>query len=277
MVIEKHITITHDLGTAVDWLADHCALSRGRIKKVMQCGAVWLTRAGTSEANTQRLRRAKSVLKAGDELHLYYNPSIIDAPVPTAQLIADEGDYSVWFKPAGMYTQGTKWGDHHTIVRWAEQHLQPERSAKIVHRLDRATTGLVLLAHSKKAAGLLSQMFQQRQVTKHYQAVVYGCFGPVGSSRSITDDIDGKAARSDVTVIAANDHQSLLNVHIHTGRKHQVRRHLAENGYPIVGDSLHHTDAPESSLQLQSSVLAFACPLGAGPRDYRAPADLQLR
>lgn len=264
-VKEKHIVIEQDQLNVIDCLVEQTGLSRSRVKHVMQCGAVWLTRArnGNSKGNTntQRLRRAKTELRRGDELHLYYNADIIDAEVPPATLFADEGEYSVWFKPAGMYTQGTKWGDHHTIVRWAEKHLQPERIAKIVHRLDRATSGLIILAHSKKAAALLSQMFQNREIEKHYHATVHGIFGEIGSTRQINDEIDGKHARSDVTVLATNESTSLLNVHIHTGRKHQVRRHLSENGFPIVGDNLYGIGNELVAMKLHSNYLAFNCPI----------------
>lgn len=276
-IIEKHIVIEQAQQNVVDCLEEHTGLSRSRIKHVMQCGAVWLTRAryGNSQGNTntQRLRRAKTELRQGDELHLYYSADIIDAEVPPAKLIADEGEYSVWYKPAGMYTQGTKWGDHHTIVRWAEKHLQPERIAKIVHRLDRATSGLIILAHSKKSAALLSQMFQDRKVEKHYRATVHGIFGELGSTKQINDDIDGKHARSDVTVLAVNESNSVLNVHIHTGRKHQVRRHLSECGFPIIGDRLYGTAKQDAQLGLTAVYLQFISPFSGDLKQYRWSLD----
>ena len=66
---------------------------------------------------------------------------------------------SIWYKPYGIYCQGSKWGDHHTIHRMAEQQLQ--RPCFIVHRLDRATTGLVIVAHKKKIAAALAALFAQ--------------------------------------------------------------------------------------------------------------------
>lgn len=268
--IELHVTVSEQATDAVSLLAKHCDLSKTRLKQVMQCGAVWLTRG----QQTKRLRRASASLLLGDVVHMYYDASTIDMTPPPAQLLADEGDYSVWFKPAGMFTQGTKWGDHHTIGRWAETHLQPQRTAKIVHRLDRHTFGLILLAHSKNAAGELSRMFRERAIEKHYWAVVEGRFGAKGEQRRIETPIDDKYAISDVTVLEAVGSRSLLNVQIGTGRKHQVRRHLSESGFPIVGDGLFGQTAPEG-LQLCAVKLAFTCPLSGQVRDYQTPALLR--
>jgi tRNA pseudouridine32 synthase/23S rRNA pseudouridine746 synthase len=268
--IELHLPVSSDGLLPVDLIAENCELSKGRIKQVMQCGAVWLTR----QQNTRRLRRAKAALKAGDEIHMYYDANTIDSVPPAPTLIADEGDYSVWYKSCGMYTQGTKWGDHHTVGRYAEQNLKPERSAKIVHRLDRHTSGLILLAHSKQAASLLSELFRERQVEKHYWAVVLGKFGELNSRITITDPVDDKHATSHVTVVERSDSHSLVDVEIETGRKHQVRLHLSKNGFPIVGDRMFGgEEGPD--LQLCSVSLKFRCPVTGEPRKYETPMDMR--
>ena len=266
--IELHLPVESEQ-SALDCLAANCELSRTRLKQVMQCGAVWLTRG----QNTKRLRRAKADLQVGDELHMYYDAATIDMQPPPAQLVADEGDYSVWFKPAGMFTQGTKWGDHHTISRWAETHLEPQRTAKIVHRLDRHTFGLILLAHSKQAAAELSRVFREREIEKHYWAITEGVFGEVDEQRRIETPIDDKYAISDVTVLGISGGRSLLNVQIGTGRKHQVRRHLSESGFPIVGDKMFGQEAPQGR-QLCAVKLAFTCPLTQQTRLYETPPEL---
>lgn len=256
--LELHLPVTDATLTAVDMLEQAsaetvCPLSRARIKHLMQCGAVWLTRSATNNPGTARLRRAKAALTVGDELHLYYDADVIDAEIPAALLIADEREYSVWYKPSSLLTQGTKWGDHHTIGRWAEQHLEPQRTASIVHRLDRHTSGVMLLAHNKRAARELSTLFRERNIDKYYHAIVHGVFGEVGQQTTITDAIDDKPAVSHVTVLAVDDHRSLVEVKIETGRKHQVRRHLSENGYPIVGDKLFGQSTPTTNPWLKDN------------------------
>ena len=118
--------------SAVDLLAGATGFSRQRIKQIMQKGAVWVTLASGGENNAQRLRRAKKVLHPGDTLHLYYDEKILSEEPPTPELIADEGTYSVWYKPYGLRSQGSKWSDHCTIARWAETHLEPQRPAFVV-------------------------------------------------------------------------------------------------------------------------------------------------
>ncbi|MEH6648593.1 MAG: RNA pseudouridine synthase [Motiliproteus sp.] len=259
---EIHSLIDQPDIKAIEWLAQACqntaelaeSPSRAELKLAMQKGAVWLTRKGS----TQRLRRATRSLKPGDELHLYYDAQVLQQSPLEPQLIADEGDYSVWNKPCGMLCQGSKYGDHTTLYRWAETQLQPERPAFIVHRLDRATSGLILLAHNKRTARLLSGLFEARQVDKRYRAVVKG-------SLELTDalidaPVDGKSARSRVTTLQVDKRRelSLVEVRLETGRKHQIRQHLLSVGHAIMGDRLYGTgDRDGCDLQLQSCFLSF--------------------
>lgn len=246
------------------------ALSKAQIKEAISKGALWLTRG----KHTQRLRRVKKPLQDGDQLHFYYNSAVLASKVPDAILISDETDYSVWYKPYGMLSQGSKWSDHCTIARFAQQHLTPERPAFIVHRLDKAATGLILIAHSKKAARALSSMFENRttgdnslsySLNKHYQIIVHGNHRINEQPQVITTDVDGKSARSTFTCLAYDEKkdQSLIEVKIDSGRKHQIRLHAASIGLPVVGDRLHgNADENEAQdLQLCAVSLSFICPL----------------
>lgn len=244
------------------------SISSTQLKKAMSKGALWLTRG----KYTQRLRRIKKKLQIGDELHLYYNETVLANEVPEAILISDENEYSVWYKPFGMLSQGSKWGDHCTISRYVQKNLTPERSVFIVHRLDRAATGLMLIAHTKKAASALSSMFEQRTVNnnlleKHYQIIVHGDHSKIQQPQIITKDIDGKKARSIFYCLAYDKtkDQSLIKVKIESGRKHQIRIHAAESGFPIVGDRLHGiTESDDiNNLQLCAISLSFVCPLNS--------------
>ena len=266
-LIEKHIEIDQANVTAVDVISSHTQLSKQTIKQTMSKGAVWLSRG----KHTQRLRRASRKLNKGDTLHLYYNAKILATQSPQASLIADEGDYSVWYKPCGMLSQGSKWSDHCTISRWASQHLKPERSAFIVHRLDRAATGLILLAHTKKATTALTQLFQQRAISKRYQAIVHGNFPASPEVLTINNLIDNKPAISHIRLIEYSETKdcSLVSIDIETGRKHQIRKHLASAGFPILGDRLYGNENEfTTDLQLTAVSLRFNCPLHNTPRHY---------
>jgi tRNA pseudouridine32 synthase/23S rRNA pseudouridine746 synthase len=265
---ETHVRVESPEDNAVDLLHRETGLSKQRVKLAMTQGAVWVTRG----RNTQRLRRAKRALRAGDEIHLYYDAAILaQIPVEPA-LIADVGGYSVWHKPRGLRSQGSKWGDHCTVVRWAERHLQPERPAFTVHRLDRAANGLILVAHSKTIAAALSKLFRERAVEKRYRALVAGDFSSQPDPFRVEEPIDGKEAVSEIALlkVCAGSEQSLVDVRIETGRKHQIRRHLAESGHRVIGDRLYGTGAIDGEdLQLTAYLLAFHCPVKDEPVEYR--------
>jgi len=269
---EKHVDIQEQEKTAVDILKDETGFSKQHIKQVMKQGAVWLTR----QNKTQRIRRADKQLKKGDQLHLYYDEKVLSEKVAAAIVIADEGDYSILYKPYGMLSQGSKWGDHCTINRWAEQQLKPQRPAIIVHRLDRSASGLILIAHKKQTAGIFSRLFEQRQITKKYQAIVHGEFP---AEMLLDAKLDGRQAISRASLIEYDSHAdlSLLEVNIDTGRKHQIRRHLAEAGFPIVGDRLYGKAAEgDENLKLVSYFLSFVSPIDQQLKQYVLPEALQL-
>jgi len=235
----------------------------------MTRGAVWVTQG----RSTQRLRRAKRSLSVEDVVHLYYDANILDEVPIEPTLIADLVGYSVWNKPYGLRSQGSKWGDHCTVARWAERNLAPERNAFTVHRLDRAANGLILVAHAKKVAAALSTLFREREVEKRYRVRVKGDFSLQSSPLRVEDPIDDKSAVSEFSFIESGDGESLLNVLIETGRKHQIRRHLADMGYPVVGDRLYGTGEQDGvDLQLTACLLAFQCPVSGEPVEYRLPA-----
>lgn len=282
---EFHIPITIEGKTALDWLDESVDLSRQRLKRIMQKGCVWLERVkgdatetpenptssvkASQQAYIQRLRRAKKILHKHDILHFYYDQSVLANETAPAILLEDLGEYSVWNKPTGMLSQGSKWGDHCTVNRWAEKYLQPQRAAFIVHRLDRAAHGLIILAHKKSMAKQLSKMFEQRQIEKRYRVRVEGDFSSMLSIedcvRTINDAIDGKTAISHVTLLTfdALNNTSTLEVHIETGRKHQIRKHLSILGFPVVGDRLYGNGSNTVDLQLQAKSLRFTCPITA--------------
>lgn len=235
--------------TGVSALYARCDLSKGQIKDAMQKGAVWLRRDGRA----QRLRRAKRQLRAGDALSLYYNEAILKLEPARPQLLRDEQNYSLWYKPAGLMATGSRYADHHSILRQVELALH--RPTLLVHRLDRFTRGVMLLAHSKKTAAALSKQFSDRVVQKIYQAEVVGS---MDQSRTVELSVNGKPAVSHIRPLQTNADRTIVEVQIETGRKHQIRTHLAAIGYPIVGD--RKAGQGERDLQLVAVRLCFVCP-----------------
>ena len=264
---ELHLDVSGDDMTAIDLLAEHTDFSRQKIKQIMQQGAIWLTQGNY----TKRIRRASKKLKVGQNLHLYYNADILSQTHFKPELIADEKQYSVWFKPAGMLSQGSKYGDHCAIHRWAETHIQPQRNAFPVHRLDKATSGLILVAHSKKAAIALAKLFSEHSINKHYKALVHGTLAETTAiPLTIDEALDGRQA---ITRIQGVDSQknncSLLDIQILTGRKHQIRQHLANIGHPIVGDRLYGSGIKDKrDLCLTAYKISFLSPFDQQNKHY---------
>ncbi len=235
---------------AVDALAQLSGLSKGAVKRAMNAGAVWMEEKG----RRVRLRKATRLLPAGTPVWLYYDAALLSKPIPQAQCVRREKGWSVWFKPAGLLTQGNQWGDAASLLRQAEKALG--RPMWLVHRLDRETAGLVLLAHHRQAAGALSRQFQRRQVVKGYRAWVKG---EVREGGVIASPLDGKPARTRfevVRTVAAPLPMTEVDITLETGRLHQIRRHFAELGHPVVGDPRYGGAAP-LPLQLLSYRLRF--------------------
>ena len=244
-------------------LAMHTGLSQSKIKDAMHKGALWLKRGNSSK----RLRRASKTLQIGDQLNLNYNPQLLSQGVIEPFLVHDAKDYSIWFKPYGLACQGSRWGDFASISRWVEINFpkltgMPERSVFLVHRLDRATSGLMLLCHSKAAARLFSELLSKGHIDKRYQAIVHGDFSVLPPDYEVDLPVDGKASRSVFSYVDRRDDYSLIDIRLLTGRKHQIRQHLSSLEYPIVGDRLYgHASSGSKNLQLQSVSLRFICPL----------------
>ncbi|WP_172959667.1 RluA family pseudouridine synthase [Thiomicrorhabdus aquaedulcis] len=281
-----HIPINQPGVSALDWVFTQGQpstlepLSKQQLKACFDKGAVWHTpytqhngHSLITHTKTVRLRRVKKVLAVGDTLDFYYQPNVLNQTVPPATLVADFGDYSVWIKPRGMLSQGSKWGDFTALYRWVEMHYAPNgqtRQAWIVHRLDRATAGLMLLAHTKKMAQTLSHYFETGQIHKTYQANVWGNWGDtlnIQGTLTLTQPIDDKSAISHLTLRSQGVGMARVAIAIDTGRKHQIRRHLAAVGLPIMGDRLYGDAQQDATLaqrpncQLTAYQLRFTCPI----------------
>jgi len=263
-----------------DWLAGITGLSRARIKDAIDKGALWHAPAGRRPA---RLRRVTGSPASGDTVALYYDSQVLACEPPLPRLIASEAQYTVWEKPPGLLVEGSRFGDHATLERLAARLTG--RPVWLPHRLDRDAGGVMLVAHTRGAAARLSALFHDRHVEKHYQALVAGqpCPGGVsggvsgGASdgdggRVLDAPLDGKPSLTRIRLLArdAVADTSLLEVSIETGRYHQIRRHLAGIGHPILGDPLHGGRPDPRGLCLRAIRLAFADPWDGRPRRFEA-------
>lgn len=254
-------------GTGLSQLIECSDLSESDLTDAAIKGALWC-----KPVNAHKLKRIRDVAKTfsvGDELHLNFNAAVLSQKPLAPTLVADEVNYSIWNKPTGMLSQGSKWSDHCTITQTVA--VIHEKPAFLVHRLDKAASGLIVVAHTKNALKKLTDMFANRLVEKHYQVKVHGEFS-LDLPLRLDKDVQGKTAVSHVISASydSNSNTSALVVNIETGRKHQIRDHLHSIAYPVVGDRLFDPDrVHDQDLCLHASSLAFNCPFTNKPKRFK--------
>jgi tRNA pseudouridine32 synthase/23S rRNA pseudouridine746 synthase len=272
-VLTKTVT-PGDPTTACEFLAECTALSKRRIKDAMGKGAVWLKK---KKGKHQRSRRATTGLRPGDIISIYYDEALLGKHPTVPELISDQKRYSVWVKPAGLMTQGTKYGDHCSLLRQVEDHFKTKRKVYLIHRLDREAAGLVLIAHDKTAAGRLSRLFQTRQIIKRYTARVRGNLTGGPPTNTIDSILDGKQTATEFSVSGYDPatRTSRVEIVIRTGRKHQIRRHFEMIGHPVMGDPRYGKDNKnKEGMQLAATALEFSCPFKNERRVFKYRAGL---
>lgn len=249
-----------------DYLAEHTGLAKGRVKDAMLKGALWLSKRG---GKRRRLRRASTMIGSGDTVEFYYDPELLALSPPPARCLDDQKRYSVWFKPPGLMAQGTEYGDHCTLMRQAEIHFRPHRPVFLVHRLDREAAGVMLLAHDRRAAAHLSELFRDGLIAKRYRVRVRGRLNEAKGEINLT--LDGKEALTRYAVAAYDEgaDESMLDVSIETGRLHQIRRHFAMIGHPVLGDPRYGAgNKNREGMRLEAVGLRFRCPFSGREMDY---------
>jgi 23S rRNA pseudouridine1911/1915/1917 synthase len=279
-------------------LAGH---SRSQIQRLIREGHVHLDgRAG----------RANQPVKAGQRISVELPEPVVPAVEAEAlplRIVYEDPDLVVVDKPAGMVVHPAAGHVSGTLVNALLHHIKDlsgiggELRPGIVHRLDRGTSGLMVVAKHDAAHDALARQFHDREVDKEYVALVWGevmagrrIDQPIGRDASNRKKMSARArhSRAAVTRIVGAEHLgralTLARVAIHTGRTHQIRVHLSGIGHPVVGDALYggvhrrvpgdlravtHLDRPF----LHAARLAFAHPADGRRMEFTSPlpADLQ--
>ena len=248
-------------------------------------------------------------MKAGQTISIELPEAVDPVPQPEAlplPILYQDEDLIVVDKPAGMVVHPAAGHASGTLVNALLHHVDDlsgiggEKRPGIVHRLDRGTSGLMVVAKHDRAHEELSRQFHDREVEKEYFALVWGevqagrrIDAPIGRDPSNRKKMSARARRSREAVtriIGAEKLRvlTLVQVAIHTGRTHQIRVHLSAIGHPIVGDSLYggvHRRVPgdlRAVTHLERPFLHAARLVFKHPRDGRRmefsselPGDLQ--
>lgn len=248
----------------IDFLAAHSNLSKSVLKKVLNNGGVWVRLF--KNARLVRNRRATQEINLESSVEFYYDPKLTAMEIPEAKEVFKSREWGLWYKPQGLLSQGTEFGDHCSILRQIEK---AKNKAWLVHRLDREASGLMLFAYTKNAARLFSELWQKHEVRKIYKVEVVGVIAKAGE---INLELDGKTARTTYTVLEAGAHTSKLLVEIHTGRLHQIRRHLEMIGYPVLGDPQYGVGNKNTAgLRLMAFQLIFRDPFTQKEINFQLP------
>jgi 23S rRNA pseudouridine1911/1915/1917 synthase len=241
---------------------------------------------GGCAVNSAMVRVASRSVRPGDvvEIGVMEPGRFRELVLPLESLLYEDADLIAVNKPAGVNTQRTPYQLKGTLEFWVSEYFRHQGSnepARVIHRLDRGTSGVMLFPKHKRAAAWLSSRFHDGLVDKRYLALVSGrpqqelwavdgAIGKVGTSR-YGIMTEGRTALTEFRLMSASTSHSLVEARPLTGRTHQIRVHLESCGLPIVGDATYGGD-PSDRMMLHCVELSFANESGTEIR-VTAPLD----
>lgn len=253
-------------------VAAKIGMSRRKARRIIDLGGSYI--------NRKRVRVASRQVEFGDIIELEYNPQVYqqvkkpDIGFQEADLLYQDQGLLVINKPPGLPSQATKTQAVFHVVALLKKFLvslgQEQANLQLTHRLDKETSGVLILAKEQKPMQWMSDQFRNRQVEKEYHALVYGMsredtftvacqLSAIQPETGIVKVIK-RGGRDSVTHFSvikrfSDWHMTLFRCQPITGRSHQIRVHLAHRGFPIVGDKVYG-QGKQSALpdELQSLV-----------------------
>ena len=264
--------------------------SRSRLQQLIRSGFVRLNKQTT---------RPRQIVRGGDKIHLIEPPlekiEMRPEPIPLDVLFEDD-DLIIINKPADLTVHPGAGQREHTLVNALLSHcttlsgIGGKERPGIVHRLDKETSGCLVVAKNDVAHRELSKQFAARTVEKIYLALVAGKLRkptgvieenigrhPVQRKRMSVSSKRGRAAKTEYRVIRSSYQASLVECRLHSGRTHQIRVHLHHLGHPVLGDKIY---APRFAKNFHRQMLhawklGFRHPCTGEWRSFEAslPAD----
>jgi 23S rRNA pseudouridine1911/1915/1917 synthase len=299
---QKLIAASTDAGRRLDLFVAQGIpeLSRTRIQELVREGHVRVD---------GRIAKVSHRVAAGESIEI----EVLPRPAPEAlpedlplDLLYMDDDFVIVNKPAGMVVHAGAGHSSGTLVNALLHRLGNLPAAGgalrpgIVHRLDRETSGAMVVARNDQAHEHLSEQFRSRNVRKIYLALVHGKMprdsgtitlpisrDPRRRTRMTARAAKGRHARTDWRVVARLDRCTLVEAALHTGRTHQIRAHFAAIGHPVVGDTLYGAPrglrAGTRNLPLlernflHAASIGFSHPSSGAWVEVRAPLPRDLR
>lgn len=237
--------------------------------------AVKLIEQGRVLVNNKPQLKAGYKLRPKDNIVINFDENEkINIPEIDLEIVYEDNDCIVINKPVGILTHSKgAYNPEATVATWLSARIKgiDEERAGIVHRLDRATSGVMILAKNADSLSWLQKQFSQRRTKKQYIAITQGIFKQLEAEidmpiernpkkpQTFRVGSNGKSASTTYKVIDSSDKYSFVRLRPFTGRTHQLRVHLAQLGHPIVGDQLYGGERADR-LYLHAESLEITLP-----------------
>ena len=265
------------------YVAQECPeLSRSYVQRLISDGYITVNNCAAKGS----LR-----LKIGDRVTAMIPPPSPPRPLPEEiplSIVYEDGDLLVVDKPAGLTVHPAPGHPSHTLVNAILAHcpdlaISGSMRPGIVHRLDKNTSGLLVVAKNDVAQQNLSNQLKARSMLKRYLVLVQGHLSPergiieapIGrdprNRKRMAVVPEGREARTQYRVIRYLDNYTLLEVTLETGRTHQIRVHLSAIGFPVVGDEVYGRKSPHLERQfVHACYLSFRLPSSGEYAEFRS-------
>ena len=263
-------------------LADH---SKTKVKSMLKHNQFAVNSMPTSQFDTP--------LEDGDKVSVNFTKSFRVFSSPRIKLVYEDNDILVINKGYGVLSMGTdniKEGTAYSIMREYVKYSDPRAKVFIVHRLDRDTSGLMMLAKTMEAKDTMQHNWNNMVLNRKYVAVVEGVIpddeGVVKSYLAETaqfevystqDPTKGQLAITRYKVLKRSSGYTLVELELDTGRKNQIRVHMKDLGHPIVGDRKYGaSSSPIRRLALHARTLRFVHPITRKEMNFELPVPTRF-
>lgn len=281
-------------GMRIDaFLSANTEFSRSRVSALMLEGAVRVDGEVQAKPSYKVSVGQKIVLSVPQVKEV----DIVAQNIPI-DILYQDADVVIVNKPCGMVVHPAAGNEDGTLVNALLYHVKDlsgiggEMRPGIVHRLDKDTSGLILIAKNDRAHAVLSEQFKERSMEKHYRAVAFGGFkedcglidAPIArhpvDRKKMAIVLDGKPSQTEWKVLERVKGATYLDVHLLTGRTHQIRVHMHSIGHPLLGDPIYAPNIKTSvhvpRLMLHAYSLAFTHPANGERMEFYAPLPDQF-